>query len=178
MKNIIIMGVGNILMEDEGIGIRVVERLTCSYHIPDNIEVVDGGTAGTELLGTMRNAEHLIIADCVNTGANPGSLVTIKDDDIPAFFQTKLSNHQLGISDLLAILKMTDDEPEQVTIVGMVPFSIENKLKLSENAEKLLDEMLALLVSRIEVLGIKLKSKTKLTKGFWEARSTSDLPCV
>lgn len=178
MKNIVVMGVGNILMEDEGIGIRVVEKLACHYHIPDNIEIVDGGTAGTELLGTMRNTKHLIIADCVNTGASPGSLVTIKNDQIPAFFQTKLSNHQLGISDLLAILKMTDDEPEQVTIIGMVPFSIENKLKLSKNAEKLIDEMLILLISKIENLGIKLKSKTKLTKGFWESRSLSDLSCV
>ena len=128
VKKTLVIGMGNVLMQDEGIGVRAVEELVNRYHIPTGVEVVDGGTTGMELFEPMRQADNLIIADAVNTGAPYGSLVRIANHEIPAFFQTKLSNHQLGVSDLLALLTLKGETPEQVTIVGMVPHSLENRL--------------------------------------------------
>jgi hydrogenase maturation protease len=158
---------GNVLMQDEGVGVRAVEELECRYHIPDNVEIMDGGTTGTELFEPMRGRRHLIIADAVNAASPHGTLLTLKDDQVPAFFQTKISNHQLGVSDLLALLQLRGDQPEHVTIVGMVPHSLENRLGLSPEAAAGLDKMVTMLVGELEALGLDMVKRTKPLKAYW-----------
>jgi hydrogenase maturation protease len=165
---VLVIGMGNVLMQDEGIGVRAVEELESRYLIPEGVEVVDGGTTGMELFEPMRGASTLIIADAVNTGAPHGSLVRIANEEIPAFFQTKLSNHQLGLSDLLALLALKGETPEQVTIVGMVPHSLENKLGLTPEAAAGLEEMVQMLVDELAALGIQLEPRSRAGNGHWK----------
>lgn len=167
-RKIILIGMGNILMQDEGIGVRAVEALECHYEISHDVEIMDGGTTGTELLGPIRGVDHLIVADAVNTGDPIGSLVTIVDDEVPAFFTTKLSNHQLGLSDLLALLTLTNEKPKHITIVGLVPHSLENKLGLSQEAEQAVMPMVDMLVEELRKLGVTVKPRFKPLKGYWE----------
>jgi hydrogenase maturation protease len=177
---VLVIGMGNVLMQDEGIGVRAVEELEQRYHIPDGVEVVDGGTTGMELFEPMRGASSLIIADAVNTGAAYGSLVRIANEEIPAFFQTKLSNHQLGISDLLALLALKGETPQQVTIVGMVPHSLENRLGLTPEAEAGLTNMVQMLVEELAALGFDLQPRNQAGAGHWrrEAEQEKQIPCV
>jgi len=167
----LVIGVGNVLMQDEGVGVRAVELLESRYHLPRHVELIDGGTAGTELLEPMRGKERLIIADSVNTGAPPGTLVRLADEQVPAFFQTKISNHQLGISDLLAVLSVTNQAPRHVTIIGMVPYQMENRLGLSEASNQRLEEMVEMLVQELNMAGIELTRRSKPLPGFWAEQS-------
>ncbi len=170
-SGILIIGMGNVLMQDEGVGVRAVEELECRYHIPEGVEVMDGGTAGTELLEPMRRKQHLIIADAVNTGAPPGTLVRLADGQVPAFFETKISNHQLGVSDLLALLAIGGDAPAHVTIIGMVPHLLQNKLGLSRKAETGLVQMVSMLVGELENSGIELAKRSAPARGYWAAQA-------
>ncbi len=165
---ILVIGMGNVLMQDEGVGVRAVEELEQRYRIPDGVAVVDGGTTGMELFEPMRGARSLIIADAVNTGAPYGTLVRIANEQIPAFFQTKLSNHQLGVSDLLALLALKGETPEQVTIIGMVPHSLENRLGLTPEAEAGLEGMVHMLVDELAALGVKLEPRNERGSGHWK----------
>jgi hydrogenase maturation protease len=165
---ILIIGMGNVLMQDEGIGVRAVEELEQRYHIPNNVEVVDGGTTGMELFEPIRNCDRLIVADAVNTGAAYGTLVRIANDEIPAFFQTKLSNHQLGLSDLLALLALKGETPEHVVIIGMVPHALENRLGLTPEAEAGLEAMVQMLVSELALLGVELDPRSQVCNGHWK----------
>lgn len=164
---ILVIGMGNVLMQDEGIGVRAVEELQQRYRIPQGVEVIDGGTTGMELFEPMRGAQSLIIADAVNTGDPAGTLVRIANEEIPAFFQTKLSNHQLGVSDLLALLTLKGEMPEQVIIIGMVPHSLENRLGLTPEAEAGLEGMLQMLTHQLASLGIELKPLAQAGSGHW-----------
>ncbi len=164
---ILIIGMGNVLMQDEGIGVRAVEELENQYHIPEGVEVVDGGTTGMELFEPIRNCDCLIVADAINTGDPDGTLVRITNEQVPAFFQTKLSNHQLGLSDLLALLKLKDEVPPHIAIIGMVPHSLENKLGLTDEAEAGLDAMVEMLVLELSDLGIALQSREQPRVGHW-----------
>lgn len=164
---VLIIGMGNVLMQDEGIGVRAAEELECRYHIPSNLEVMDGGTTGTELYEPMRGRKHLIIADAINASSPSGSLVCLRDDQVPAFFQTKISNHQLGVSDLLALLQISGDQPDHVTIIGMVPHSLENKLGLSSQAEAGIENMVQMLVDELEEIGFEMKRRDEPLKGYW-----------
>ncbi len=167
MKNILIIGMGNVLMQDEGVGVRAVEELENRYIIPEGVTVVDGGTTGMELFEPIRNCDQLVVADAVNTGAPYGTLVRIANGAIPAFFQTKLSNHQLGLSDLLALLTLKAEVPEHVAIIGMVPHSLENKLGLTAEATAGLAAMVEKLVEELAGLGVQLNERTEQRQGHW-----------
>ncbi|GAB6039875.1 HyaD/HybD family hydrogenase maturation endopeptidase [Endothiovibrio diazotrophicus] len=168
---ILVIGLGNVLMQDEGIGVRAVEALQCRYRIGDGVEILDGGTTGTELLEPMRGVDHLIVADAVNTGAPYGTLVRLVDEQVPAFFQTKLSNHQLGLSDLLALLTLTGDAPGHVTIIGLVPHSLENRLGLSPEAERAVVPMAEMVADELRALGVELTAREEPLKGYWEGQA-------
>lgn len=174
-KKILIIGMGNVLMQDEGVGVRAVEELENRYHIPQNVNVVDGGTTGMELFEPIRNCNQLLVADAINTGDPYGSLVRIANDQIPAFFQTKLSNHQLGLSDLLALLTLKDEVPEHVAIIGMVPHSLENKLGLTPEAEAGLDAMIEMLVAELADMGIELKPRSERRVGHWRREAEREV---
>lgn len=166
-KKILVIGMGNVLMQDEGIGVRAVEELENRYVIPQQVKILDGGTTGMELFDPIRCCDQLVVADAVNTGAAYGSLVRIANEDIPMFFQTKISNHQLGLSDLLALLNLKAEAPEHVAIIGMVPHSLENKLGLSAEAAAGLDGMVEGLVKELASLGIILQPRDELRVGHW-----------
>ena len=169
--NILIIGMGNVLMQDEGIGVRAVEDLGCRYHLPAQVQLVDGGTTGMELFDPMRRAGCLIIADAVNADMPPGSLVRIANEEIRAFFQTKLSNHQLGLSDLLALLMFKGEMPRHVAIIGMVPYELQNRLGLSLPALRALNGMVKMLIDELTGLGVSaIPRQTSLT-GHWRRQA-------
>lgn len=166
--SILVIGMGNVLMQDEGIGVRVIEELENRYQIPQGVTVIDGGTTGMELLEPIRHCDKLIVADAVNTGGPIGSLVRISNDDVPAFFQTKLSNHQLGLSDLLALLTLKGEKPGHIAIIGMVPHSLEQKLGLTAEAEDGLDTMIDMIIAELDDLGVDLELRDQPIKGHWK----------
>lgn len=111
---ILVLGVGNILLTDEAIGVRIVEALEQRYTLPDFVEILDGGTAGMELLGDMANRDHLIIADAIVSKKNaPGTIMVLRDDEVPALFTNKISPHQLGLADVLSALRFTGEFSEE-----------------------------------------------------------------
>ncbi len=175
MKKILVIGMGNVLMQDEGVGVRAIEELESRYLIPEHVALMDGGTTGMELFEPIRNCDQLLVADAVNTGAPYGSLVRIANGDIPAFFQTKISNHQLGLSDLLALLALKDAVPEHVAIIGMVPHSLENKLGLTVEAAAGLARMVEMLVSELADLGVTLEKRSDWRIGHWRKEAELEL---
>lgn len=166
-KNVLVIGMGNVLMQDEGIGVRAVEELDCRYAFPAHVRIMDGGTTGMELFEPMRTADCLIVADAVNFDRPPGSLVRIADKEINAFFQTKISNHQLGLSDLLALLVMRNETPRRVAIIGMVPYGLENRLGLSAHAAAGLDTMVEMLVQELALVGVTASKRNPVRIGYW-----------
>ena len=102
---IVVLGVGNILLSDEGVGVRTVQKLEEDYLIPDGVEVIDGGTTGMEMLDDLGHADHLIIVDAMRSGKPPATITRLAGAEVPVFFRTKLSPHQVGLSDVLATLR-------------------------------------------------------------------------
>jgi hydrogenase expression/formation protein len=90
----VVLGIGNTILTDEAAGVRAAMALEGAYQIPDNVQVIDGGTSGMEMIEDLSDLDLLIVIDVVNTGAAPGTVVKIAGDDIPVFFRRKLSPHQ------------------------------------------------------------------------------------
>ena len=151
--SILVLGLGNILLQDEGIGVHVIEALEAGYDVPDGVTVVDGGTAGMDMLDTIAGFKHMIVADAVKTGAPAGTIVVLKDEQVPAFFKGKLSPHQVGLSDLLAVMTLSDEQPERITLIGCVPYGMKTTLDMTDDMKAKAPEMLDLVLAELAALG-------------------------
>jgi hydrogenase maturation protease len=150
---VVVLGIGNVLMSDEGIGVHAVEALQQRYVLADDVEVVDGGTTGMELLPDLQGADELIVVDAVRVGRLPASVVRLQGDEVPAFFKTKLSPHQVGLSDVLAALRFSGKAPDHVVLIGVEPKSLELAMELSPEVAACMDQVLALVTDELAALG-------------------------
>lgn len=152
--NILVLGIGNLLLSDEGVGVRVVEALERGYCLPTGVDTLDGGTSGMELMEMMAEREHLIVVDAVRTGAQPGSVVLLRDSQVPALFTQKISPHQLGLCDVLMALRFTDEFPQRLTLVGIVPESLAPGIGLSPTVERSVATALAQVLTLLAADGV------------------------
>jgi hydrogenase maturation protease len=154
--SVLVLGLGNILLSDEGVGVRVVEALQACYRIPDGVEVIDGGTSGIDMLDLIAHRDHLIVVDAVTTGAPPTSVIRLHGEAVPAFFQAKISPHQLGLSDVLAALRLLESEPAGITLIGIVPAALHLGLELSPAIAGKLDALVDTVRAELATLGFDL----------------------
>lgn len=155
----LILGVGNLLLADEGIGIRVVERLDQLFQLPENVETLDGGTLGMDLLYHLEGVKNLLIVDAVETGQPPGSVIRLEGEDVPAHMSIKMSPHQVGVPDMLFAAKLRDMYPEQIALLGVQPERIETTLELSPVVAAQLDSLVEQVSAQLQQWGISLTPK-------------------
>lgn len=155
---IVVLGVGNTLLSDEGIGVRAIEKLQQDYILPPEVVVIDGGTTGMEMLEDLSKCDHIIIVDAVRGGKAPASIIRLAGEQVPVFFKTKLSPHQIGLSDVLATLAFIGEQPGGVTIYGVEPVSLETGMALTPQVEARLPELMELVVTELRELGVVVKN--------------------
>lgn len=155
----LVLGIGNLLLSDEGIGVRIVEALEERFYLPENVDVIDGGTSGMEILQDIASRDLLIVVDAVKSNHEPGSLFVLHDDDVPALFTQKISPHQLGLSDVLMALKMTDEFPHKLILVGIEPASLVPSMSLSAIGQHAKERALAQVVSLLREYGLSVIPK-------------------
>ena len=140
---ILVLGLGNVLIEDEGIGIAAIEYLNNYYKFGEEVELLDGGTSGMALLDDIRSRNTVIILDAVSTGHQPGEMVILRNEEVPVFLCNKVSPHQLALSDVLAILSFTDEQPKNIAIIGVEPVSLSPKVR--QQLEPMINEVLSMI---------------------------------
>jgi hydrogenase maturation protease len=157
--NVLVLGLGNILLSDEGMGVRAVEELQRCYDCSDTAEFVDGGTMGLDLLPHIEGRSHLFILDALKTGKAPGTVLRI--DDPPAYLRSKTSPHQTGLADVLAIAAMTGDLPPNIALFGIEPKALATGLELSREVAGNLGRMVELVVAELKNIGVDIQPKKR-----------------
>ena len=152
--NVVILGVGNVLMSDEGVGVHTVTALEHGWDFPEGVRCVDGGTSTNELLGDLEDLDHLIVIDAVAAGLEPGGMVRLEGAAVPAAFTTKLSPHQVGIADLLATLTFMGRAPKHVLLLGVEPKRLTLDLELSSTVAARVPQLCAQVVEELGRLGL------------------------
>ncbi|HUH91838.1 MAG TPA: HyaD/HybD family hydrogenase maturation endopeptidase [Casimicrobiaceae bacterium] len=115
------LGIGNVLWADEGFGVRAVEALNEAYAFSADVSVVDGGTQGLYLFDLIASARRVLVFDAIDFSLAPGTLAVFRDGDVPAWGAGKMSPHQTGFSDVLALAALRGEAPEKITLVGVQP---------------------------------------------------------
>lgn len=153
MKNILVLGVGNILYTDEGIGVRCVEALEQTYTFSPNVTLMDGGTLGTKLMGPIMENDLLIVLDAVLGDGQPGAIYRLEGDDLRKSLAFKNSMHQTDLVDTLIYCEIAGNRPEAV-IIGMEPKDYETQsLELSAITKGSLPRMMEAVLKEIEMAG-------------------------
>jgi hydrogenase maturation protease len=142
-----LIGLGNILMQDDGVGVHAAMKIEKRFRFTPEIDIVDGGTLGLTLLPLIGDYDRVLFVDAVEAGLEPGAIVVREGEQVPAFMESQVSVHQAGLADLMYAARLSGVVPPAVCLVGIQPQSIslglETTVLLKDKQEELIRTVLA-----------------------------------
>ncbi|RKQ63998.1 hydrogenase maturation protease [Thermovibrio guaymasensis] len=173
MEKIGLMGVGNVLLKDEGFGVKLLYILKAKYEFPENVILIDGGTAGIFLSPEIDYLDKLLIIDVVKAEGKPGEIkVYNKEDFFIDKLPLKLSPHQLGLQEVLLLNEIKGTCPKEIKLIGIIPKSVETGTELTPELEERLAEVEKMVINVLSDWGVrpKLKEKPENPEIWWERK--------
>jgi hydrogenase maturation protease len=160
-ENVLVLGIGNLLWADEGFGVRAVEELHRQWRFPDRVMLVDGGTQGFNLLPHVQAARRVIVFDAIDYGLPPGTIKVLENGQVPRFLRAKkLSLHQTGFQEVLAVAELTENFPLELVLIGVQPLGIEDYgASLNPIIKSQIPTALAIALSWLQRWGCKAESR-------------------
>lgn len=149
-QKITILGTGNLLLKDEGIGVHIIQRME-AMELPENVKLVDGGVAGINLPYLIEGVDKLIVIDCVDAEVEPGAIFrfTPEDVDVPQRDVT-MSFHDIGLLEALELAKQDGKGPKTTIIIGVQPKEIEWGMELTPEIEKVVPDIIEAVLKELE----------------------------
>ena len=157
--SVLILGVGNIILSDEAVGVRAVEALIAAYDLPTGVRALDAGTSSMEMLGDIANVDLLIVVDALKAGKPQGTLLRLGGDEVPVFFRQRLSPHQIGLCDVLASLEFAGSRPRDMVVIGVEAENFALGLELTPAIAARVPELVAMVVAELADRGLQLEPR-------------------
>lgn len=157
-KPILVLGIGNILLRDEGIGVRVIEKMQ-AISLPEDVEVVDGGTSGADLLDVLADRHKVIVVDAVDADCRPGTVLRFGIDQLMQKDHPAISMHELGIAETIMMTKQLGCAPQEVIFFGIQPEKIDCGLELSKNLQPVVQQVVDLILIELRKFDSDIDSK-------------------
>lgn len=130
----LVLGLGNLVHSDDGLGVHAVLRLREDPRVPSDVVLMDGGTQGLALLPHISAYQRLLVIDAIDVGEAPGTIIRLEGDAL-RHLPGKASVHQLGFADLLVALELLGESPEEIVLLGVQPQSTEWSAELTPAVE-------------------------------------------
>ena len=148
-KRITIIGLGNILLKDEGVGVWIARELE-KRNLPQSIKIIDGGTASLDIFLSMKNIYKLIIIDALKGGGKPGSIYRLYTRDLLDTSESCVSLHQMSVLDTMSIVKIIRDIPLETVIIGVEPKEIDWGLGVTSDIKRKFPEITDIVLEEVE----------------------------
>jgi hydrogenase maturation protease len=145
----LVLGLGNPLMGDDGLGLAVLGRLREEWDVPAPVELVDGGTWGMNLLPLIEDAAQLMLIDAIRTGAAAGTVVELERERLPRYFAHKLSPHQIDLKEVLALAELRGTLPVETVAIGAEPENVAFSTALTQSLEDAVEPVVLAVVARL-----------------------------
>lgn len=158
-NSIVVLGVGNILLTDEGLGVHVIEDLKANYTFTPQISLIDGGTMGMELLTYMRGMKKILLIDAVNGGEAPGTIYEFPHRELEQYFTDHISVHEVGMQDILRIRAIQENPLEDAIVIGVEPESLDVGFEPSAPVQKALPEVKERVLRVLREWGVQIEPK-------------------
>ncbi len=150
-----LIGLGNILMQDDGIGVHAVREIERRFRFSPQIAIVDGGTLGLALLPLIEGYGRVLFVDAVEAGREPGAVIVREGEEVPACLGAQVSVHQAGLADLLYAARMAGMMPPEVCLVGIQPQAVGLGLEPTPLLRDKREELITSVLARLAAWGIK-----------------------
>ena len=158
-NSIVVLGVGNILLTDEGLGVYVVKELKENYNFTPEISLIDGGTMGMELLTYMRGMKRILLIDAINGGEAPGTVYEFPHRELEQYFTEHISVHEVGMQDILRIRAIQENPLEDAIVIGVEPESLEIGFEPSAPVQAVLPEVKERVLRVLRNWGVQVEPK-------------------
>jgi len=155
----LLLGIGNILMNDDAIGVLVVQAIAEKFAFPKELTILDGGTLGLDILPYLEGVDRLLVVDAVETGGPAGTIIRMSGDEIPLALATKVSPHQMGLKDLLLVADLQGYAPAEMVLWGVQPGSIEMDIELTAEVAAAADPLEQKILAELAAWGIVATAK-------------------
>jgi hydrogenase maturation protease len=152
----VVLGLGNMLMADDGIGLAALARLQDEWFIPPTVDLVDGGTWGMNLLPIIETADRLLVLDAIDSNSPAGTLAELHDEEVPRFLAQKLSPHQIDLREVLALAQLRGTLPKELVALGLQPARMEMSTELSPEVALQLGALVDAAARQLEAWGVRL----------------------
>ncbi len=149
---ILILGLGNLLLRDEGVGVHAAQVLARAQ-LPPEIEVCDGGTAGLALLDVLADRRKVVVIDAVDAAAPPGTILRLAPAHLMAGGNQAVSLHELGLLETLQLARRLGWAPDEVVILGVVPQALDAGLELSPPVQAVLSVLMEMALTEAGAVG-------------------------
>jgi hydrogenase maturation protease len=150
--DIIVLGLGNPLMSDEGIGCRIIECLLAQAEKFPSVDFVDAGTGGLSVLHLIANRKKAIIIDCAYMEMEPGAIKKFRPDEVKTIKKlAHLSLHETDIIKVINLAKMLGQYPKQLVIFGIEPHTIESQPALSNTLNAKINDYLTAIAEELSI---------------------------
>jgi hydrogenase maturation protease len=149
VRPILVLGLGNILLQDEGVGVRVVEAMQ-DVKLPPDVELFDGATAGLDLLDVLADRRKVIVIDAVEGDSPPGTVLRLGPDELLPGDGPGVSLHEVGLMEALTVARQLGTAPQEVVVLGVRPQEIGYGLTLSPPIARLVPRIVELIVAELE----------------------------
>lgn len=148
-KKTVVLGVGNLLLSDEGVGVHVVNTLM-DMALPPEVEVIDGAVSGLGLMNVVMGADRLIVIDAVKGGGPPGSIYRFGAEELTTYPQAhKMSVHEIGVLEVIRLSGLIGHTPK-TTVIGVEPKSLEIGMELSPEIQAKIPRIIELIVDEVK----------------------------
>lgn len=154
VQDILILGIGNILLKDEGVGVHVVNKLK-EMPLPDNVEVLDGGTAGLDLTDFIANRKKVIVIDAVKAGEKPGTIYHLTEKNLNIKPKAIMSFHEIDFLDALHMSEVMGDKPKETVVIGIEPKDMSDGIELSSEIEERIPRIIEVVMKELNHINHK-----------------------
>ena len=148
-KPILILGIGNILLKDEGVGVHTVKKMM-EMDLSPEIELMDGGTMGLNLLFYIEDRKKVIVIDTVATGDHPGTIFRFTDESLLIDKPRLRTAHGVDFTDVILTAKMLGTKPDEIVFIGIEPESMEEGLEMTPTIEKRVPTLIKMVMRELE----------------------------
>lgn len=159
MPNVVVLGVGNPLMGDDGAGIEALQRLQARWRVPASVLCVDGGTWGMSLLPTFDDADVLLLLDAIECGREPGTIVRISGEHVPRRLPPHLSPHEINLHELFALSDLRGTTPACVVAIGVQPESVDWFVGFTPRVAGAIDALADASARELQALGVTVEAR-------------------
>jgi hydrogenase maturation protease len=168
---LLILGLGNVLLRDDGAGPAALAALLDAYEVPEDVSVLDGGTLGLGLLPYLEDAAHVVLVDAVNADAPPGTLVRLEREAVGPAVATRLSPHQIGVADLLDGARWRNRYPAHIVLLGIVPESLDLEVGLSPRVAATLPRLVEAVLEEARARGFQFSRRVAVADAVIDDRA-------